>query len=101
MKTKTSESNVYWIDGTVQVIENEDGSWSATDNGEETSGLEYTDAMRLALEFVLTDEDVDAWHKGVMTEHLRKAWRSFPVQHTFQVWGSHDGSEPLSVIVEA
>ena len=93
-------SEVYWIEDCVQIIANDDGSWSVTDNGEETDDLEYNEAMRLALEFILTDEDIDAWHNGDgMTPRLASAWRNFPSRRVFQIWGSRDGAEPLSVIV--
>lgn len=93
-------SEVYWIEDAVQIIANDDGTWSVTDNGEETANLEYKEAMRLALEFILTDEDIDAWHNGDgMTPHLANAWRQFPNRRVFQIWGSRDGMEPLSVVV--
>lgn len=95
-------SEVFWIDEAVQIVSNDDGTWSVTDNGEETEGLDYETAMQYALEFILTDEDIDAWHNGNgMTDHLLKAWRQFPSCNVFQIWGSRDGSEPLSVVVTA
>jgi hypothetical protein len=93
-------ANVYWIDGTVQIIDNGDGNWSVTDNGDETGDLDYENAMRVALECVITDEDVEAWHNGDgMTAHLYTAWQKFPSPRVFQVWGSRDGSEPLSITI--
>lgn len=93
-------SNQFWIDETVYIIDNGDGTWSVTDNGEETDELDYETAMQYALEFVLTDEDIDAWHNGDgMTDHLKKIWRRFPSRNIFQIWGSRNGREPLSVVV--
>jgi hypothetical protein len=93
-------STEYWIDETVLIIDNEDGTWSVVDNGDEIDGLSYTSAMSLALEFTMSDEDIEAWHAGEgMTPHLEEVWGRFPKRLVFQVWGSREGSEPLNVVV--
>jgi len=93
-------SEVFWIDSTVQIVKNDDGTWSVTYNGDETSGLDYETAMKYALEFVLTDDDIDAWHNGDgMTEQLLNVWQKFPSRNVFQIWGGSDSPEPLNVTV--
>ena len=46
----------------------------------------------------LTQEDVEAWHNGELTAHVEQLMSEFDVDE-LQIWGSHDGNEPLSVIV--
>jgi len=89
----------YHIEGTVFVIDNEDGTWSMTDNGEEQDGLSYNQAMKYALEEVVTQEDVESWDSLGMSAHLQTVWNRFPQALHFQIWGSRDGKEPLTISV--
>lgn len=89
-----------YVQDTVVIIENEDGTWSVTDNGEETPDLDEATAIKYALEFVITQDDAEAWHNGDgMTDHLRTAWENLN-EVVFQIWGSPEGPEPLSVVIE-
>lgn len=42
----------------------------------------------------LSPEDVEAWHQCEMTDNAQDLIDTFG---DFQVWGSHDGPEPLTV----
>jgi hypothetical protein len=46
----------------------------------------------------LTDEDIEAWHNGELTAHVEQLMREAGVDE-LQIYGSHTGSEPLSIIV--
>jgi hypothetical protein len=97
---ETGVKDYWFIDDAAVLYENSDGTWSVGDNGDEIDGLDYKTAMSYAIEFALTDEDVEEWHNGTMTPHLKKVWESFPRKLVFQVWGSRrEGGEPLSVLV--
>lgn len=43
---------------------------------------------------LLTDEDIKKWHEGKLTRNTRKLVKKYGA---FQVWGSHTGTEPLTV----
>jgi len=44
----------------------------------------------------LTDEDIRQWHDGEMTDNVQALMDAVGVD-CIQVWGSHDGLEPVSV----
>lgn len=50
------------------------------------------------IEANLSDEDIDAWHEGEVTDHLRQLMTEAGVE-CIEIWGSRTGSEPLSVNV--
>ena len=72
-------------------------------NGYEVAGVNGYDlegAVKAAIEEAMTDDDVDAWHDGTITDHMRRILDDFnrlmpgAIVH---VWGSRDGNEPLSI----
>ena len=46
----------------------------------------------------LTAEDVKKWHKGTCSRHISQLMKEAGVDE-IQIYGSSDGSEPVSVIV--
>lgn len=46
----------------------------------------------------LTDEDIEAWHNGELTDHVEKLMAHLGVSE-MHIWGSNVNTEPLSVKV--
>lgn len=46
----------------------------------------------------LTGEDIEAWHSGNCTDHVRQLIDEMGVD-CIQIWGSNTGTEPLSVVM--
>lgn len=44
----------------------------------------------------LTNDDINAWHNGDCTDHVRELMTEAGVE-CIQIWGSNTGPEPLSV----
>jgi len=73
------------------------GNYALVETPEGNREAVVRDALVTAEEAIaasLSDEDIAAWHEGELTENTAVLVKHFG---TFQVWGSHDGPEPLSV----
>jgi hypothetical protein len=74
-------------------------------NGYEVAGINGYDlygALKAAIQEAMTDADVDAWHEGDITEHMRNILDDFNrlmPGAAVQVWGSRNGTEPLSITI--
>ena len=91
--------NFWYIDECVVIVENEDGSWSEADNGEGTDGLTYAQAVEMALNDILTNDDIAKFHVDKLTEHLKQLFSRFPHPFRFQILWTFDGEKPLIVEV--
>lgn len=58
--------------------------------------VDATEAPAEYIQANLTDEGIDGWHEGEVTEHTRQLMREAGVS-CIEIWGSNTGSEPLSV----
>ncbi len=83
-------------------ITNDADEYTVSDGAFSVNGYDKTGALALAVEKAMTNSDVDAWHEGDCTDHMRSILNDverFAPGAVVQVWGSRDGVEPLSVTI--